>query len=234
MRLGAVAQARLWYRTSVVAADDSAEPRLRVLVRAQAAMLPYYFDDPRQTVSFAQSAIELSATPFPASALAAAARARALARLGAGDAAQTAMSEARRLFDRVGEADSNAAFRFPAKRLLLYLSGAATWLGDTATAYRIQDEALTLYGSSSAPAIDPTLIGLDRAMCLVHDGRAAEAATTAREATATLPEAQRTELILTRATDVVEAIPPTQRRGEVAALADYVHTCREQAHTLIR
>jgi tetratricopeptide repeat protein len=47
MRLGDVDEARRWYRTAIHAADDSGQAWLRVLVRAQAAMLPYYFREIR-------------------------------------------------------------------------------------------------------------------------------------------------------------------------------------------
>lgn len=232
MRVGDVGDARLWYRTAIHAADDSAEARLRVLVRAQAAMLPYYFGDPRQTVSTAEAALDIPAPPCPSSALAAAGRARALARIGAVEAARAAIGQARRLFDQGGDADSDTAFRFPAKRLLFYLSGASTWLGDTGEAYRVQDEALELYRLSPATSIDPALIQLDRSMCLVRERRAIEAAVTAREAMAALPEVQRTEIVLTRACAVVAAVPLSERRGEVTTLADYVETCREGARRL--
>ncbi|MEU4780603.1 hypothetical protein [Micromonospora sp. NPDC023633] len=123
------------------------------------------------------------------------------------------------------------AFRFPAKRLLLYLSGTYTWLGDTVEAYRVQDEALRLYGGAPAVPIDVALIALDRSMCLARDRRATEAAATARDAVADLPETQRTEIILTRATDVASAIPEGNWRGEVA-LTDYVRAGRERARSL--
>ncbi|RSM50588.1 hypothetical protein DMB66_43145 [Actinoplanes sp. ATCC 53533] len=232
MRLGETTDARLWYRTAVLAADDSALPHLSVLVRAQAAMLPYYFGDPQQTVALADKALTLSATPCASAALAAAGRARALARLGAAEAARTAMRTARNLFDEVGATDSDAAFEFPAKRLLFYLSGAATWSGDTATAYRLQDEALELYRASPAVSIDPTLILLDRSMCLARDRRTDEAATTACEAVTILPKPQRTEIVLTRAYDVVATVPPIERHGPVADLDGYVRECRRQARTL--
>jgi tetratricopeptide (TPR) repeat protein len=233
MRLGEIRQAHLWYRTALVASDDSAEPSLRVLVRAQAAMLPYYFGDPHRTVSLADAALALSKTASPSSALAAAARARALARLGAVDAARTAIGEAHRSFDEVGDDDSDEAFRFPAKRLLFYLSGATTWIGDTASAYRVQGEALQLYQASPVKTlIDPALIRLDQAMCLASDRRTAEAASEAQTAVAQLPPLQRTELVLARATDVVEAIPQSKRGTEVAALSHYVAACRSQARTL--
>ncbi|MEU4590773.1 MULTISPECIES: hypothetical protein [Micromonospora] len=232
MRLGDVDEARLWYRTAIHAADDSSDSRLRVLVRAQAAMLPYYFGDPRQTVVLADAALAVTATPSSSAALAAAGRARALARLGSAEQARQAIVQARHMFDQVGDDDTDTAFRFPMKRMLFYLSGASTWLGDTNEAYRVQDEALRLYGPSPSVAIDPALLALDRSMCLVRDRRTTEAAASARDAVATLPEAQRTEIVLTRASDVVSAIPVRHRGSEITELTDYVRACRERTRTL--
>jgi tetratricopeptide (TPR) repeat protein len=232
MRLGDVGEARRWYRTAIHAADDSGQARLRVLVRAQAAMLPYYFGDTHQTVAIAEAALAVNPTASPSGALAAAGRARALARVGAAEQARAAIGQARRMFDQAGDEDTDVAFRFPAKRLLFYLSGTYTWLGDTGEAYRVQDEALRLYGAAPAVPIDVALIALDRSMCLAHDRRVTEAAVTARDAVADLPETQRTEIVLTRATDVALAIPERNRRGEVAALTDYVRACRERARRL--
>ncbi|MFC4148603.1 hypothetical protein ACFO0M_20310 [Micromonospora mangrovi] len=232
MRLGNVGEARLWYRTAIHAADDSSDSRLRVLVRAQAAMLPYYFGDLQQTVVLAEAALAVTATPSSSAALAAAGRARALARLGSAEQARQAIVQARQMFDQVGDDDSDTAFRFPMKRMLFYLSGASTWLGDTSEAYRVQDEALRLYGPSPSVPIDPALLALDRSMCLVRDRRAAEAAASALDAVATLPEAQRTEIVLTRASDVVSAIPVRHRGSETTELTDYVRACRERARTL--
>lgn len=232
MRLGDVAEARRWYGTAIHAADDSREARFRVLVRAQAAMLPYYFGDPTQTVTLADTALAVTSIASSPGALAAAGRARALARIGAAEQARSAIDQARRLFDQAGDEDTDVAFRFPAKRLLFYLSGAYTWLGDTGEAYQVQDEALRLYGAAPAVPIDAALIALDRSMCLARDRRATEATATAHDAVADLPETQRTEIILTRATDVVTAIPEEGRRGEVAVLTDYVRACRERARSL--
>ncbi|GID29532.1 hypothetical protein [Paractinoplanes brasiliensis] len=229
LRLGDATHARLWYRTAAVASDDSGQPRLRVLVRTHAAMLPYYFGDPRQTVALAEQALALSTTPCPLTALAAAARARALARIGATEQAKTAMVQARHLFDQAGETDTHAAFEFPARRLLFYLSGTAAWAGDLPAAYRLQDEALTLYRASPVPAIDPALIQMDRSMCLAREHRTGEAAAVAREAVACLPEPQRTEIVLSRARDVVAVVPADQRQGSVAELDDYLRECGRRA-----
>ncbi|GGL88234.1 hypothetical protein [Micromonospora yangpuensis] len=232
MRLGEVAEARRWYGTAVHAADDSGEARFRVLVRAQAAMLPYYFGDPAQTVALADAALAVTPVASSPGALAAAGRARALARIGAVEQARSAIDQARRLFDQAGDEDTDVAFRFPAKRLLFYLSGAYTWLGATGEAYRVQDEALRLYGAAPAVPIDAALIALDRSMCLARDRRATEAVATARDVVTDLPETQRTEIILTRVTDVASAIPDGHSRGEAVALTDYVRACRERARSL--
>jgi tetratricopeptide (TPR) repeat protein len=232
MRLGQTPDAQLWYRTAMFAADDSERPALGVLVRAQAAMLPYYFGDARQTVRLADEALSLSAKPCRSGALAAASRARALARIGDTASARDAVQQARSLFDQVGGDDSDAAFRFPVKRFLFYLAGAATWMGDTGAAYRLQDEALALYRTSNTVSIDPALILLDRARCLVDDTRADEAATVAQGAVAMLPERQRTEIVLAGAHEIVVAVPVAERRGPVADLDDYVRECRRRTRTL--
>ncbi|WIN00075.1 hypothetical protein ACTOB_003756 [Actinoplanes oblitus] len=232
MRLGRTTDAQLWYRTAMFAADDCERPTLGVLVRAQAAMLPYYFGDARQTVQLADEALSLSAKPCGSGALAAAGRARALARIGDTAAARDAVKEARALFDQVGGDDSDAAFRFPVKRFLFYVAGAATWMGDTDTAYKLQDEALALYRGSHTVSIDPALILLDRARCLVSDNRADEAATVAIEAVAMLPERQRTEIVLARAHEIAASMPIAARRGPAVDLSDYVRECRRRARTL--
>ncbi|GAA4609268.1 tetratricopeptide (TPR) repeat protein [Actinoplanes octamycinicus] len=229
MRLGDATNARLWYRTAAAASDDSGQSRLRVLVRAHAAMLPYYFGDPQQTITLAEHALAMSTTPCPLTALAAAARARALARTGAAEQARIAMRQARQLFDQVEGADNNAAFEFPARRLLFYLSGTAAWAGDRTTAYQLQEEALELYRANTTPSIDPALILMDRSMCLTQEHRAGEAAAVAREAVGCLPEPQRTEIVLSRARDIVAAVPTGQRHGPVLELDEYLRECGRHA-----
>jgi transcriptional regulator with XRE-family HTH domain len=232
MRMGETADARLWYRTAMLAADDSERPSLGVLVRAQAAMLPYYFGDSRETVELSDEALAMSTKPCRSSALAAASRARALARIGDADAARDAVKVARTLFDEVGADDSDAAFCFTVKRFLFYLGGAATWMADTRTGYRLQDEALALYKTSTTWSIDPSLILLDRARCLVQDERVDEAAIVALEAVADLPVPQRTEIILARAQEIVTAVPVIERRGPLSDLDGYLRECRRHTRSL--
>ncbi|RZU51423.1 hypothetical protein EV385_3250 [Krasilnikovia cinnamomea] len=233
MRLGDATEARMWYRSAILAADDSGRLPLQVLVRAQAAMLPYYFGNPGQTVTMAEAALAIATPPSPSTVLAAAGRARALARLGRRDEAWDAICQCQRLFDEAGEDDTDSAFHFPAKRLLFYLSGTYTWLADTGNAYRIQEEALRLYGPEPAVPLDPAFIRLDGSICQAREGHPAEAATTARAAIAGLPAAQRTEIVLTRAEQVIASPSRRNRPAEVETLLDYVHACREQARRLV-
>lgn len=132
MKLGQIERADYWYGTARLAADDTGNRRLRARVRAQHAMLPYYYGSPEQAVLLARAAqAQLPETADDATALAAAAEARALARLGDADGAEQALNRARRQIDELGAAVTDEAFRFSEKRLLLYQSGTLTNLGRT-------------------------------------------------------------------------------------------------------
>jgi hypothetical protein len=90
-----------------------------------------------------------------AGALAAAAEARALARLGHTDGAEQAMNRAQQLVEALANPQSDVAFQFTEKRLLLYLSGTLTYTGQHARAQRVQDRALELYRRDPEIVIDP-------------------------------------------------------------------------------
>ena len=132
MRLGRIADSRAWYGTACLAADDSNNRELRARVRAQEAMLPYYYGNPTEAIRLARDAQDiLEGAPRAANALAAAAEARALAHQGLRPEAHTAMHRSRELVARVGEPDDNEAFRFGERRLLFYESSTLSNLGDT-------------------------------------------------------------------------------------------------------
>ena len=129
MKLGEIGRARYWYGTARLAADDTAQPRLQAQVRAQEAMLPYYYGQVEHTVVLARAAQALvPRIVCSAVALACAAEGRALARLGDREGAERAIRRAQRMVDELDEPTNDAAFRFTEKRLLLYLSGTSpTW-----------------------------------------------------------------------------------------------------------
>ncbi|QIS22512.1 DUF4185 domain-containing protein [Nocardia terpenica] len=226
MKLGQIERANYWYGTARMAADDTGNSRLRSRVRAQHAMLPYYYGTPEQAVILARAAqAQLPDRVDDSTALAAAAEARALARLGDADGAELAMLRARRRTDELREPATDEAFRFSEKRLLLYLSGTLTNLGRTVQARRVQDQALQLYRESPGVVIDPALIELDAAIGTALDGAVDEACERAARVLTTLPSEHRTTIVVTRAAAVVDAIPePSRGRRAVDELRQLVAT----------
>ncbi|MBF6174504.1 XRE family transcriptional regulator [Nocardia blacklockiae] len=216
MKLGQIERADYWYGTARLAADDTGNRRLRARVRAQHAMLPYYYGRPEQAVLLARAAqAQLPEIADDATALAAAAEARALARLGDADGADLALTRARQQIDELGDAVTDEAFRFSEKRLLLYQSGTLTNLGRTAAARRAQERGLRLYRDSPGVVVDPALLELDAAVCHALDGAVDEACALAVRVLTTLPPEHRTTIVTTRAAAVVEAIPEPGRDRRV-------------------
>lgn len=212
MKLGEIRRANYWYGTARLAADDTLNLNLRARVRAQHAMLPYYYGDTEKTVALARSAQTLLPdTACDATALAAAAEARALARVGNHCAAEQAMNRAQHLTDALDSNNSDEAFRFNTKRLLLYMSGTLTYMGHIARARRVQDEALQLYRSTPV-VIDPVLIQLDAAVGYAMDGSADDGCRLAARVLDELPSEHRTRIVVTRAGDVLEALPARCRQ----------------------
>ncbi|MFD7552208.1 hypothetical protein [Streptomyces sp. NPDC059816] len=215
MKLGRLRQSRAWYATARTAADDTTDTDLRARVRAQAAMLPYYYGPLTTAVALSREARILARhRPTPTAAFAAAAEARALARQGDTAHAREAIHRARDAFDRAGSGDPDDAFGFPERRLLLYLSGALTHLGDIREADRVQSRALTLYGDH--PGIDPALLHIEQAICLAQERHLSEACRLATSAYLELPPAQRTDIVGARAHDVLAAVPARMRTAPAA------------------
>jgi tetratricopeptide (TPR) repeat protein len=211
MKLGEIGRANTWFMTARMAADDSSNRQLQAAARAQHAMLPYYYGDLDKTISLARSAQELlSDTACDATALAAAAEARALARLGDREGAAQAMNKAQRLTEALPNTASEEAFRFSARRLLLYMSGTLTYMGRVTRARRIQDEALQLY-QETAVVIDPALIQLDTALGYAMSGSADDGCRLAEHVLESLPGEHLTRIVATRACDVLDALPTGHR-----------------------
>lgn len=214
MKLGQLRQSRTWYATARTAADDSGNSELRARVRAQAAMLPYYYGPPEAAATFAREARLLSSRrPTATSALAAAAEARALARLGDAGAADNAIRSARTDFERSRPSVAEDAFAFPERRFLLYLSGALTHLGRGREAQQVQQQALALYGDHTG--IDPVLLRLEQAICLARDHSVTEACQLATASYYQLSEQHRTPIVGARARHVIEVLPRAMRTAKV-------------------
>lgn len=128
------------------------------------------------------------------------------------------MNRAQQLVDALHEPPGNVAFEFNEKRLLLYLSGTLTYLGQHTRAQRVQDQALDLYRSDPQIVIDPALIKLDQAVGQATVGNVDDACQLAMAVVGQLPAEHRTRIVLTRATDVVQVIP--RHRSKLAAVSE--------------
>ncbi|GAA3441510.1 XRE family transcriptional regulator [Planomonospora venezuelensis] len=214
MKLGDTRQAHAWYGTARTASDDMGDLRLRALVRAQQAMLPYYYGDLAETVRLAREARMLAGNaPSSPAALGAAAEARALARMGEHKAARVALAEAEQIFARMPpEGRDHLAFRFSERRLQFYRIGTLIELG----------EEVDWTPAPAGPyTIDPVLIRLDQAAHLVRDGRAEEGCRLAEKALLQAPPEHRTSIVVDRARALLAEVPDGQRRAAaVRHLAD--------------
>ncbi|MGW0770801.1 helix-turn-helix domain-containing protein [Streptomyces sp. NPDC002676] len=217
MKLGQLTRSQSWYATARNAADDSGNTDLRARVRAQAAMLPYYYGPPEAAVSLAREARIISrGRPSATTAFASAAEARALAKLGDVEGAEAALRYAAAAFEQSGAgwpADDDA-FGFPERRFKLYESGTLTALGRTRQARRIQETALRLYPSKTG--IDPALLNLEAALCLAHDRSATEACQLAGATFLRMVPEHRTPIVEERAREVIGALPPGAQSGRAA------------------
>ncbi|MFB9675777.1 helix-turn-helix domain-containing protein [Streptosporangium vulgare] len=209
MKLGDTRQAHAWYGTARNASDDMGDVRLRALVRAQQAMLPYYYGDLAETVRLAREARMLAGSaPSSPAALGAAAEARALARMGEHKAARVALAEAERIFAKMPpEGHDHLAFRFSERRLQFYRIGTLIELGEDV------DWKPGPAGPSVPYAIDPVLLLLDQAAHLVRDGKIDDACHLAEKALLQVPPEHRTSIVLNRARAMLSEVPQTRHRA---------------------
>ncbi|MEE1820977.1 hypothetical protein PUR61_01990 [Streptomyces sp. BE20] len=216
MKLGRLAEAQRWYGTARLAADDAGNPELRARVRVQTAMLPYYYGPLLAAAQLAREARLLSrGRPGATAVFAVAAEARSLARLGDHDNATAAIRLALNLFEHCRSAHQDDAWAFPERRLWLYLSGAHTALGQTSQARHAQQQALALYPEGHT-GIDPALLRLEEAMCLVMDHSPTEALQLAVHAYSEVPGPHRTAILGARVRDVIAILPDRLQTGRPA------------------
>ncbi|MFC5887255.1 XRE family transcriptional regulator [Kitasatospora sp. CM 4170] len=224
MKLGRLDDSERWYGTARMAADDCGNVQIRARVRVQAAMLPYYYGPMERAAELARQARLLNrGRPTATGAFAAAAEARALARLGRTAEAHMAIGQAQALFEQCDQGDPEDAWAFPERRLFLYLSGAHTFLGETGQARAAQHRALGLYPDRTG--IDPALLRLEEAICLIKERSLTEGCQLAGHTYLQVPEAHRTEILGSRARAVIDILPARVRStravrelGEILAL----------------
>ncbi|MEU6238154.1 hypothetical protein [Kitasatospora sp. NPDC047058] len=210
--LGEHREARFWYQCAQLAAEETGDRALRAWLLAREAVVPLYFGAPAAAAQLAERArLVAGATVCATAAWAPALEARALARLGRSDDARQAMALAERAFARLGTAHTaDLAYGYTERQLHWHIGSMHTTLGDTRRAQLSLDQALAMY--APAEHLGRALIALDQADGLMRVGEIGSAAQVGMAAVATLPDEHRTGIVLTRAREVVAAVPPRAAR----------------------
>lgn len=199
--------ARTWWRTGRAAAAAVEDRAAMSWIYAHQAYQAYYLGDMDSAVDFAARAQHLAGgLPCVGPALAAPLEARALAVLGRPEAAAGALQRAEVALERMPEEERiGSAFGYSENQLRFHAGNAWTHLGQTARAAVEHEQALALYPDDDHT--DLTLIRLDQAMCMVQDGRPAEAASHAIATMQELPREHRSALIVYRAEQLADKVP---------------------------
>ncbi|MDT3438267.1 helix-turn-helix transcriptional regulator [Pseudofrankia sp. BMG5.37] len=208
IKMGHRSPARAWGRTARLAADESGDAALSSWVRAQDAYTYYYGGAVREAVAAAQEAQAIAGrTPCVGAVLAAALQARAHAVLGQKVETDAALRKAEAILAALQPDDvTESAFGYNEAQLRFHEGNALTHLHDRRRVWEATDRALTLYPSSNY--LDRTLIELDRADCLIHDGEVAEGVAHVARTLMELPPQRRDGLILQRARGLAKATSP--------------------------
>ncbi len=200
-----------WARTARLAADEAGDPLTRSWVRAQEAYGHYYSGDLTEAVHVAQHAQVLSGQIWSVgTVLAAALEARAQAALGRADATRSALQRAEACLSHLDAGSiGTSAFDYNEAQLSFHEGNALTHLHDTSAAWQAQDRALSLCPPSDY--MDRTMIHLDRANCLAHDGDVTGAVAIVVQAATPLTDQQRQGIIAVRAQETIAILPPRHR-----------------------
>ncbi|WP_054565648.1 helix-turn-helix transcriptional regulator [Frankia sp. R43] len=219
IKMGQRGPARAWGRTARLAAGEAADPAVASWVRAQDAYTYYYGGSVPEAIVVAQEAQALAGrSPCVGAVLAAALEARACAVLGQQAAMNAALRRAETILAGLKPEDVTAsAFGYNEAQLRFHEGNAVTHLHDRRRAWEVTDRALALYPATDY--MDRTLIHLDRADCLIHDGEVAEGAAQITHAFLELPP-ERDELIVQRARGLAQGVAHHQAVPAVRQLCD--------------
>jgi hypothetical protein len=211
LKLGENDEARAWARTARLAADEADDPAVRSWVRAQDAYAHYYDQSLYAAIQVARDAQVVAAgLPCAGVALSAALEARAAAALGDHPTTTAALQRAEAaLADLRGTVAIPSAFSYDEAQLRFHEGSAYSNLHDTSRAWLAQRRALELYPTSDY--LDRTLIHLDRAACLIHDGEVDTAMNQAIGALRDLTPHQRSGLVDRRAGRLLETLDGRQQ-----------------------
>lgn len=210
MVLGETHRAWAWHHTATVAADETELPALGLQVRSLGILIPLYSGDSREALSMAVDTCGLGGSTVsrssPAYALAVTLKALILAQLGLMDECRVALGESGEVFthlDQAGKADS--IFGFSERRWRFYRSRTFTQLGQLDEAWEAQDRALELYPTDVIG--DPTIIQLDRALCLVRKNEIDAGCDLAVDTLSNLPSEHQASIFFEYGKKILTAVP---------------------------
>lgn len=206
--LGEHAEASGYFTTAAAITRETGDDALESWVLSRHAMVEINFGSPYRALALGTQARAVAGcAPSASAALAAAVQARALALLGHGERAVRALGAAEDLLGALhGEQAADTWYGYPPVKHHVHASHALMLAGASGPAGAAQDQALAL--SRPTSWMTRTLLELDRAACLVHDGEAEAGAARAATALSLLPPASRCGVVLARARTVRDMLPP--------------------------
>lgn len=210
VKLNARAAFREWSKTARLAGAEAGDPAIHSWVLMQEAYGHYYHQDLSEAISVARRSQEIANRPGVGSALAAALEARAHAARGNQDEARRALGAAEAALSALDPEDLIcSAFGYNEGSFRFHAGNAYTHLQDTAAAAVEHDRALQLVPETDYT--DRSMLRLDQAQCLIHDGDAGGAASHLVAALEPLDRHQRQGIISARARDMMQALPTSER-----------------------
>ena len=171
--MGHQREARAWFHTAKLAAEEAGDTRLAGLATVRSATVSLYYGAPSVALDQAREANRILGTTVCASHVRGhVVAARALARLGSSDTeARTLIGQAETMFGQLPASEvDNTALGFTERQFWFTVGNAYTILGLNNEAGDAQQRALALYRPTEY--LDPALIALDQATCLIQSKQA--------------------------------------------------------------
>lgn len=203
--LGEHREARGWFHTGCLAAQESGDTQLVGNLEVRSAILSLYYGSPGLAYEQALHAQAVLGNTFgPALARALVVQARALARMGRADQTLPAIRQAEEVFSHLTDEDRrDMILGFTERQFHFTMGNALTHMGRSREASAVQQKALAAYAPGEH--LDPTLTRLDQALCLVHDGDTEEAYHHAGRTLQALPREHRTGMVISYAKSLARA-----------------------------
>jgi hypothetical protein len=161
--------AQAWFRTAGLASKVSDDRQLAGMALVRSGIVSLYHEAPTQALhSISKAKVLLGDAPTPWRARALVVEARSLAKIGKAGEARSLLHAAETAFEAMpSSALRDPALGFTERQFYFTSSNAYTHLGMTAEAEQMQRRAQALYQPNEH--LDPALIELDRARCMLHE-----------------------------------------------------------------